>query len=271
MRQFDSEPPDQNRDRGGCASAAQPTPLHQPTPAPVATPAPAPTPAPAQIFHGSGQQDIGTITVPTDSTISWNCPSCGNTNFIIDNAKSDADYIPTNALDQTQGVDTVSAGVYHTVVVDTTGGPWTVAIGTTAPAPPTSSSAPPQSSSSGPPSASAAADTQPASGTIATLPNQCSPGLSATEAISCGLASNLFYEYYKAEQSGGTTALSAWSSATRQYYDASCSSANGLITCSVSGTSDPNAQVEITQAALDAYSPQQASSYAAKSDLGPNG
>jgi hypothetical protein len=111
-----------------------------------------------------------------------------------------------------------------------------------------------------------------ANGTTATLDNQCSPGVAATQSISCGLASNLFYEYYKEGQTGsGTTALSVWSPASKQYYPASCSAANGVITCSISGTSDPNAQVQITQAALDAYSPQQASSYAAKADLGPNG
>ena len=86
------------------------------------------------------------------------------------------------------------------------------------------------------------------------------------------MANNLFYEYYEGRQSGGgTQTLSVWSPTTKQYYPASCSTANGVITCSVSGTSDPNAQVQITQAALDAYSPQQASSYAAKHDLGPNG
>jgi hypothetical protein len=66
--------------------------------------------------------------VPTDSTISWTCPGCGNDNFIINNAESDAGFIPTNGLDQTSGVDPISAGTYHTVVVDTTGGSWTVTI-----------------------------------------------------------------------------------------------------------------------------------------------
>ena len=121
-------------------------------------------------------------------------------------------------------------------------------------------------------STSSGATSTNATGTIAALPNQCSPGLSATQAISCGLASNLFYEYYKAKQSGGnTTALSVWSSATKRYYPASCSTGSGVITCSISGTSNPNAQVQIAQAALDNYSPQQASSYAARADLGPNG
>jgi uncharacterized protein DUF4352 len=109
-------------------------------------------------------------------------------------------------------------------------------------------------------------------GAVATLPNQCSPGLAATQAVSCGLANNMFYEYYKATQSSGsTTSLSVWSPATKRYYPASCSTASARITCSISGTSDPNAQVQFTQAALDAYSPQQASSYAADHDLGPNG
>jgi hypothetical protein len=111
-----------------------------------------------------------------------------------------------------------------------------------------------------------------ATSAIAALPNQCSPGVSATAHISCGLASNLYYEYYEAEQtSGETTALSVWSPVTRQYYNVTCSPGNGVIYCSVSGTTDPNAQVDLTQAALDAYSPQQASSYAANHDLGPNG
>jgi Domain of unknown function (DUF4352) len=109
-------------------------------------------------------------------------------------------------------------------------------------------------------------------GTSAGLPIECSPGLTATRAISCGLASNVFYEYYKAEQGAGDTAtISAWSAATQQYYTASCSTGGAKITCAIAGTSDPNAEVDLTQAALGAYSPQQASSYAAVHDIGPNG
>lgn len=107
---------------------------------------------------------------------------------------------------------------------------------------------------------------------LASLPQQCSSGLAASQSVSCGLASNVFYEYYQATQNGtDTTALSAWSRVTQRYYDVSCSPGNGVISCSVSGTSDPNAEVEFTQAAISAYTPQQASSYAARVDLGPNG
>jgi hypothetical protein len=104
------------------------------------------------------------------------------------------------------------------------------------------------------------------------LPNHCSRGVDATQSISCGLASNVFYEYYKATQAGGTaTTLSAWSPATKKYYDVSCSSGAAVVTCTISGATDPNAEVDLTQSALSAYSPQLASTYTANADVGPNG
>ncbi|HLY51030.1 MAG TPA: DUF4352 domain-containing protein [Solirubrobacteraceae bacterium] len=103
------------------------------------------------------------------------------------------------------------------------------------------------------------------------MPNQCSRGLAATSSVSCGLASNVFYEYFQAERTGNTSAISAWSPLTKQYYSASCSSGDGLIDCSISGTTAPNAEVVITQAALDAYSPSQATWFASHHDVGPNG
>ena len=81
--------------------AARAQPVAPAQSAPAAAPAPTtttvPAPTHAQVFNGTGQQNLGTITVPTDSTISWNCPTCGNTNFIINNAQSDVNYITTNA------------------------------------------------------------------------------------------------------------------------------------------------------------------------------
>lgn len=104
------------------------------------------------------------------------------------------------------------------------------------------------------------------------LPQNCGTGIDTTQNLSCGLANNVFYEYYKAIQNGGNgTALSAWSSTTKQYYSVSCSPGAGIVKCAVSGTSNPNAEVDLTQSALGAYSSQQASSYAANADLGPNG
>jgi hypothetical protein len=105
------------------------------------------------------------------------------------------------------------------------------------------------------------------------LPNQCSPGLAtSSNAISCELAGNVFYEYYTAVQnSKDTTGLSVWSPVTKQYYPADCSKGASVISCRISGTTEPNAEVQITQAAVDAYTPQNASDYAARHDLGPNG
>jgi hypothetical protein len=96
--------------------------------------------------------------------------------------------------------------------------------------------------------------------------------VNATESVSCGLATNVFDEYYKATQSGESGgAISAWSPATKQYYPASCSRAPGLVRCAISGTSDPNAEVDLSPSALNAYTPQQASAYAASGKAGPNG
>jgi hypothetical protein len=119
--------------------------------------------------------------------------------------------------------------------------------------------------------ASSAATTAstPTSGGSAGLPNHCSPGLTATQSVSCSLASNVFYEYFR--NNGGNGALSAWSAVSKRYYSVSCSPGAGFVNCAIGGTGDPNAEVSFTEAALSAYSPQQARAYAAKHDVGPNG
>lgn len=193
-------------------------------------------PARPQIFHGTGQQNLGTIVVPSDSTISWNCPSCGNTNFIINNAKSDDNSIATNGLNQTQGVDPIPAGVYHTVVVDTTGGPWTVAIGTTAP-PPNGAAAPAASGST-----------------------QCDPNVSVSNA-DCPFAENTFYEYWSHH---GVSTFSVYSPTAQTSYTVNCSS-SGEIAC----TTDQGASVTFSQSSIAAYTQGQANAYARSHNLGP--
>jgi hypothetical protein len=81
-----------------------------------------------QVFQGTGQKNLGTIEVPEYATVSWECSSCGKTNFIIENSESDPSLFPVNGLDETQGVSPLEAGTYHTVVVETSAGPWTVTI-----------------------------------------------------------------------------------------------------------------------------------------------
>lgn len=166
-----------------------------------------------QIFHGNGQQSLGTITVPADTTISWNCPSCGNTNFIINNAKSDPNQITTNGLNQTQGVDTLPAGVYHTVVVNTTGGPWTIAIGTTAPAP----------SGTGAPASNGAQSSESANNG-----QSCGGGLSVGPNTSCPFAQNVENAYHA---KGGPGTLQVYSPVTGQTYTMTCDLNGSQVTC----------------------------------------
>lgn len=109
-------------------------------------------------------------------------------------------------------------------------------------------------------------------GGTAPLANQCSSGVSTSHAITCELAGNVFYEYYRAVQRGGdTTGLSVWSPATKQYYTANCSKSADVTSCRLSGTTEPDAEVQITQAAFDAYTSENAHDYAQNHDLGPRG
>ena len=131
----------------------------------VTSTAPAQIPGRHQVFQGTGQQALGTIVVPADTTISWSCPACASSNFIINNAQSDVNAIPTNGLNQTGGVDPLPAGTYHTVVVDTTGGPWTVTVGSATSAIP----AGPSTTTSSPAPSSGASSRAGAGGPAATL------------------------------------------------------------------------------------------------------
>lgn len=106
---------------------------------------------------------------------------------------------------------------------------------------------------------------------LSRMPHQCPPGLAATQSISCALARNVFYEYYQATQNhGDAAALSAWSPFSKRYYRATCYTGDDLIDCSISGTTDPNAEVLISNDVMEDYTPQQARAYAAKTDIGPN-
>lgn len=92
-------------------------------PAPV-TPAPASSgagAASANTFTGTGSESLGTITVPTDSTLRWTCSSCTETGMLIDsdlNADENAIEIMQTA---THGESAISAGTYRNVHVDADG------------------------------------------------------------------------------------------------------------------------------------------------------
>ena len=140
-------------------------------------------------------------------------------------------------------MDTLPAGVYHTVVVNTTGGPWTVAIGASAPAPNGASPTPTQSSS---PSAQGA--------------TQCDPNISVSGA-DCAFAENTFYEYWK--NAGGGT-FSVYDPSAGTSYTVSCGS-SGDITC----TTAQGATVNFTQSSIAAYTQRDANAYASSHRLGP--
>jgi hypothetical protein len=84
-------------------------------------------PARSQSFRGQNSENVGTINVPTQSTLHWSCPGCGGENFIIDNKFEDPGTIEVNSLDQSSGITVMDAGVYHDVTVTGTGA-WTFTI-----------------------------------------------------------------------------------------------------------------------------------------------
>ena len=91
-------------------------------------PKPKPKRARPQVLKGVGTENIGTIKVPTDSTLRWSCPSCAGVNFIIDNDFNDGDDITVNGLNQTSGKTVIDAGAYHKVQIITEGQAWTLTI-----------------------------------------------------------------------------------------------------------------------------------------------
>ena len=104
---------------------------------------------------------------------------------------------------------------------------------------------------------------------VAALPNQCDQNISATSDVSCRVAENTFYEYWKATggNPGGQINAQAWSPTDQQYYPESCSSTNGVVDCLYGNGSD----VRFSENAVAAYTQSEASGYAAAADLGPNG
>lgn len=80
-----------------------------------------------QTFRGDGTQNIGTIAVPVDSVLHWSCPSCGSSNFIVQNSDITTD-INVNGLNQKSGKTVVDAGTYHNVTINTEGSQWTIRI-----------------------------------------------------------------------------------------------------------------------------------------------
>jgi hypothetical protein len=83
-------------------------------------------PARPQRFVGNGAENLGTIVVPVDSTLTWRCASCTETGMQIISV-SDS-YNTINVLQRaTSGKSAVSADTYKNVSVNADG-PFTITI-----------------------------------------------------------------------------------------------------------------------------------------------
>jgi len=78
-------------------------------------------PAKPQVFAGNGSENLGTIVVPTDSTLTWSCASCTETGMQIladgQGLGNDIEVMQTAA----SGKSAVSADTYHNVTVNADG------------------------------------------------------------------------------------------------------------------------------------------------------
>jgi hypothetical protein len=76
-------------------------------------------------FSSNGSQNLGTITVPSDSTLYWECNSCSSID-ISSQTNSDGNSISVSST-ATSGQSPVSAGTYDNVQVSADGA-FTIAI-----------------------------------------------------------------------------------------------------------------------------------------------
>lgn len=76
-------------------------------------------------FNGNGSQNLGTITVPSDSTLYWQCGGCSSMD-ISSQTNSDGNSISISST-ATSGQSPVSAGAYDNVQVSADGA-FTIAI-----------------------------------------------------------------------------------------------------------------------------------------------
>jgi hypothetical protein len=95
-------------------------------------------------------------------------------------------------------------------------------------------------------------------------------GIWSTSGISNALANNVFYRYWLLETNGGdASSFQAWSAATGQWYSVSTSSDGTYVYASVAGTNDPNAEIILGWASLNAYTTADAQAYANSPNAGP--
>jgi rubrerythrin len=79
-----------------------------------------------KVLSGSASENVGTVNVETESTLTWTCEGCGESNFVI-NASSGPTGVLVNSLKETSGHTVIDEGTYKNFEVEGTG-PWTVKI-----------------------------------------------------------------------------------------------------------------------------------------------
>jgi rubrerythrin len=79
-----------------------------------------------KVLTGSATENLGTVDVEAESTLTWNCEGCGESNFII-NSSSGPSPVLVNSLKETSGHTVVDEGTYKDFEVSGTG-PWTIKI-----------------------------------------------------------------------------------------------------------------------------------------------
>ncbi len=87
-------------------------------------PTPTPTPTSSSSFSGNGEKSLGTINVPTASTLDWTCSGCSA--FEVSNNLNDSGTIGI-ASNAASGGSAIDAGTYHDVQVISDGN-WTLKI-----------------------------------------------------------------------------------------------------------------------------------------------
>lgn len=79
-----------------------------------------------KVFNGSATENLGTVNIETESTLTWNCEGCTESNFII-NSSSGPTNVLVNALNETSGHTIIDEGSYKDFDVEGNGS-WTVRI-----------------------------------------------------------------------------------------------------------------------------------------------
>ena len=79
-----------------------------------------------KVLTGSASENMGTVDVETESTLTWNCEGCGESNFII-NSSSGPSSVLVNSLKETSGQTVIDEGTYKDFQVEGEGA-WTVRI-----------------------------------------------------------------------------------------------------------------------------------------------